>query len=73
MGLSLEKVTLADLGQAKTTRGGQGKHHHHRFGADNADDIQARVKQIRIQIEEAPATTTAKSPSAWPRWPAAWP
>jgi chaperonin GroEL len=30
VGLTLEKVTLADLGQGQARRSGQGKHHHHR-------------------------------------------
>ncbi|MBS0392649.1 MAG: chaperonin GroEL [Comamonadaceae bacterium] len=52
VGLSLEKVTLADLGQAKTIEVGK-ENTTIIDGAGNADDIQARVKQIRIQIEEA--------------------
>lgn len=52
VGLSLEKATLDDLGQAKkvdvskeetTIVGGAGRH----------DDIMARVEQIRAQIEES--------------------
>ena len=45
-------MTLADLGQAKTVEIGKEKHHHHRRRRQ-CRDIQARVKQIRIQIEEA--------------------
>src|SRR5574337_458280 len=52
VGLSLEKVTLADLGQAKTIEVGK-ENTTIIDGAGNADDLQARVKQIRIQIEEA--------------------
>ncbi|AVO48667.1 chaperonin GroEL [Melaminivora suipulveris] len=52
VGLSLEKVTLADLGQAKTIEVGK-ENTIIIDGAGNADDIQARVKQIRVQIEEA--------------------
>jgi len=52
IGLSLEKCSLADLGQAKrvtvskenTTIVG---------GAGTSDDIKGRVEQIRVQIEEA--------------------
>jgi chaperonin GroEL len=52
VGLTLEKVTLADLGQAKRVEVGKENTtliDGHGAGAD----IEARVKQIRIQIEEA--------------------
>ena len=52
VGLSLEKVTLADLGQAKTIEVGK-ENTTIIDGAGAASDIEARVKQIRIQIEEA--------------------
>ncbi|MCA0187757.1 MAG: chaperonin GroEL [Proteobacteria bacterium] len=52
VGLSLEKVTLADLGQAKTIEVGK-ENTTIIDGAGKADDIEARVKQIRVQIEEA--------------------
>jgi chaperonin GroEL len=52
VGLSLEKVTLADLGQAKTIEIGK-ENTTIIDGAGAAADIEARVKQIRIQIEEA--------------------
>ena len=52
MGLSLEKVTLADLGQAKTIEVGK-ENTTIIDGAGKAEDIEARVKQIRVQIEEA--------------------
>ena len=52
VGLSLEKVTLADLGQAKTIEVGK-ENTTIIDGAGAAADIEARVKQIRIQIEEA--------------------
>ncbi len=52
VGLSLEKVTLADLGQAKTIEVGK-ENTIIIDGAGAAGDIEARVKQIRIQIEEA--------------------
>ncbi|RMX04262.1 chaperonin GroEL [Corticibacter populi] len=52
VGLSLEKVTLADLGQAKTIEIGK-ENTTIIDGAGKAEDIEARVKQIRIQIEEA--------------------
>ncbi|MBN9342314.1 MAG: chaperonin GroEL [Comamonadaceae bacterium] len=52
VGLSLEKVTLADLGQAKRIEVGK-ENTTIIDGAGSAADIEARVKQIRIQIEEA--------------------
>jgi chaperonin GroEL len=74
VGLSLEKVTLADLGQAKRIEVGK-ENTIIIDGAGAAADIEARVKQVRVQIEEATsATTTAKScKSAWPSWLAVWP
>ncbi|MBK9360201.1 MAG: chaperonin GroEL [Rubrivivax sp.] len=52
VGLTLEKVTLADLGQAKRVEVGK-ENTTLIDGAGKAADIEARVKQIRIQIEEA--------------------
>ncbi len=52
VGLTLEKVTLADLGQAKRVEIGK-ENTTIIDGAGKAGDIEARVKQIRIQIEEA--------------------
>jgi chaperonin GroEL len=52
VGLTLEKVTLADLGQAKRVEIGK-ENTTLIDGAGAAADIEARVKQIRIQIEEA--------------------
>ncbi|PAT36634.1 chaperonin GroEL [Vandammella animalimorsus] len=52
VGLSLEKVTLADLGQAKRIEVGK-ENTTIIDGEGKADDIEARVKQIRVQIEEA--------------------
>ena len=52
VGLSLEKVTLADLGQAKTIEVGK-ENTIIIDGAGKTEDIEARVKQIRVQIEEA--------------------
>ncbi len=51
-GMNLEKVTLADLGQAKRVEVAK-ENTTIIDGAGNGDDIQARVKQIRVQIEEA--------------------
>ena len=52
VGLTLEKVTLADLGQAKRVEVAK-ENTTIIDGAGKAADIEARVKQIRIQIEEA--------------------
>jgi chaperonin GroEL len=52
VGLSLEKVTLADLGQAKRIEIGK-ENTIIIDGAGKEADIEARVKQIRVQIEEA--------------------
>ncbi|MHB1666594.1 chaperonin GroEL [Thiomonas sp.] len=51
-GMNLEKVTLADLGQAKRVEAAK-ENTTVIDGAGVAADIEARVKQIRIQIEEA--------------------
>ncbi|MET0351548.1 MAG: chaperonin GroEL, partial [Rhizobacter sp.] len=52
VGLTLEKVQITDLGQAKRVEVGK-EHTTLIDGAGAADQIQARVKQIRAQIEEA--------------------
>ena len=52
VGLTLDKVTLADLGQAKRVEVGK-ENTTIIDGNGAAGDIEARVKQIRIQIEEA--------------------
>src|ERR671939_157549 len=52
VGLTLEKVSLADLGQAKRIEVGK-ENTTIIDGAGAAGDIEARVKQIRVQIEEA--------------------
>ena len=52
VGLTLEKVTLADLGQAKRVEVGK-ENTTLIDGAGAGADIEARVKQIRVQIEEA--------------------
>ena len=51
-GLSLEKATLAELGQAKRIEVGK-ENTIVIDGAGDTKNIQARVKQIRVQIEEA--------------------
>ncbi len=52
VGLSLEKATLQDLGQAKRIEVAK-EHTTIIDGAGKAENIEARVKQIRKQIEEA--------------------
>jgi chaperonin GroEL len=52
IGLTLEKVTLADLGSAKRIEVGK-ENTIIIDGAGAAGDIESRVKQIRVQIEEA--------------------
>ena len=52
VGLTLEKVTLADLGQAKRIEVGK-ENTIIIDGSGAAADIEARVKQVRVQIEEA--------------------
>ncbi|KVL02950.1 chaperonin GroEL [Burkholderia ubonensis] len=51
-GLTLEKATLAELGQAKRIEVGK-ENTTLIDGAGDAASIQARVKQIRVQIDEA--------------------
>jgi chaperonin GroEL len=52
LGLTLEKATLQDLGQAKRVEIGK-ENTIVVDGAGNAESIQARVKQLRAQIDEA--------------------
>jgi len=52
VGLTLEKVALTDLGQAKRIEVGK-ENTTIIDGAGAAGDIESRVKQIRVQIEEA--------------------
>ena len=52
VGMSLEKVTLADLGQAKRIEVSK-ENTIIIDGSGAAADIEARVKQVRVQIEEA--------------------
>ena len=52
VGLTLEKATLADLGQAKRVEVAK-ENTTLIDGSGKAADIEARVKQIRVQIEEA--------------------
>jgi len=52
VGLTLEKATLNDLGQAKRVEIGK-ENTTLIDGAGDAKTIEARVKQVRVQIEEA--------------------
>ncbi len=52
LGLKLENVTLKDLGKAKKLESGK-ENTTIIDGAGNKKDIEGRVKQIRVQIEEA--------------------
>jgi chaperonin GroEL len=73
LGINLENITLEDLGRAKritidkentTIVEGEG----------STKDIQGRIKQIRLQIEEPIRTTIAKNcRSVWPSSPALLP
>ena len=51
VGLTLENATLNDLGTAEACIGDQRKHHDH-WRCRRQTDIEARVSQIRRQIEE---------------------
>ena len=51
-GMSLEKATLAELGQAKRIEVGK-ENTTVIDGAGDSKSIEARVKQVRVQIEEA--------------------
>jgi chaperonin GroEL len=51
-GMSLEKATLTDLGQAKRIEVGK-ENTTIIDGAGDSKSIEARVKQIRVQVEEA--------------------
>jgi chaperonin GroEL len=74
VGLTLEKVTLADLGSRQAHRSGQGKHHHHRRCRRCCRHRSARQANPRADRRSHQLTTTAKScKSAWPSWPAVWP
>jgi chaperonin GroEL len=72
VGLSLDKVTLEDLGQARVEIGKENTTIID--GAGQAAEIEARVKQIRARSKKPLPTTTVKScKSAWPSWPAVLP
>jgi chaperonin GroL len=52
LGIKLENVTLAMLGRAKRVDDRQGQHHDRRRRRQEEADIEARVAQIKAQIEE---------------------
>ena len=74
VGLTLEKATLADLGQAARIEIGK-ENTTIIDGAGDAAQIEARVKEDpRRSKRKPPPTTTARScRSVWRSWPAAWP
>jgi chaperonin GroEL len=73
IGLSLETATLEHLGNAKRVI--LSKENTTIIDGAGADtEIEARVKQIRAQIEETLRTTTVRScKSVWPNWLAVLP
>jgi chaperonin GroEL len=72
VGLTLEKATLEDLGQAKRIEVGK-ENTTVIDGLGSADAIKARVADHRAQIDEATSDYDRKScRSARPSWPAAW-
>ncbi len=52
LGIKLENLTLKELGRAKKVRIEKEEHHHRRRRAGKKKDIEARVSQIKAQIEE---------------------
>ena len=72
-GMSLEKATLQDLGQAKRIEVAK-ENTTIIDGAGDAKSIEARQADPRPDRGKPPRTTTARScKSAWPSWPAALP
>jgi chaperonin GroEL len=72
VGLTLEKATLKDLGQAKRVEVGK-ENTTIIDGAGKEDTIKAASRRSAPRSRKPPATTTRKSSrSAWPSWPAAW-
>jgi chaperonin GroEL (HSP60 family) len=63
VGLTLEKATLKDLGQAKRIEVGK-ENTTLIDGAGSEDTIKGRVKQIRAQIEEATRLRQGKAAGA---------
>ncbi len=72
VGLTLEKATLKDLGQAKRIEVGKEEHHHHRRRRRRQQHRRRASSRSASRSKKPPATTTRKScRSAWPSWPAA--
>jgi chaperonin GroEL len=72
LGLKLENATLKDLGRAKKVEAGK-ENTTIIDGAGDKKQIEARVKQIRVQIDEATSDYDKRScRSAWRSSPAAW-
>ena len=73
-GMTLEKATLAELGKATAYRSGQRKTPSSSTVQAKPRNIEARVKAIRGQIEEATSDVRQRNcKSAWPSWPAVLP
>ena len=73
VGLSLEKATLDDLGQAKRIEIGK-ENTTIIDGFGDAAQIEARVAEIRQQIETATSEYDKEKTARarWLNWPAAW-
>jgi chaperonin GroEL len=72
VGLTLEKATLKDLGQAKRVEVGK-ENTTIIDGAGEEDTSRPASSRSAPRSRKPPATTTARScRSAWPSWPAAW-
>ena len=71
-GLTLEGVTLEDLGQAKAPRDRQGQHHRHRGCRQSLRHQGPRRSGSDVRSTRPHPTTMVKScRSGWPSWPAA--
>jgi chaperonin GroEL len=72
VGLTLEKVTLADLGQPSASK--WARKTPPSSTAPALPTSKPASSRSASRSKKPPATTTAKScKSAWPSWPAAWP
>ena len=71
VGLSLEKATIKDLGRAKKVQVSR-ENTTIIDGVGDKANVDARVAQIKTQIQTPPRITIARScRNAWPSWPAA--
>ena len=74
LGIELENVDLADLGQAKKVDDRQGQHDDHRGRRQATTRSRAGSRRSAARSTTPPATTTARSSrSGSPSSPAAWP